>query len=108
MRKPCEIRQRENTGQVGGVGRSGEGLAIDFQIVPTVRKFEVVAYGAPYADVELSVKLVDDRNGVVRAQRVFSARQPLSGSTNEDYVRALDGAFDQIVGELVPWSMRSL
>lgn len=98
----------ENTGGLGGVGRAGDGLAIDYQIVSTIRTFEVVAYGAPAANVELSVKVLNDRNGVVRAQRVFTGAAPLVGAGNEAYVQALEAALNGIIVELVPWVMRTI
>lgn len=100
------IQAFEDTEQLGGVGRSGEGLAIDYQVVPTIRTFEVAVYGAPIATVELSVKVINDRNGVVVAQRVFTGQAALNGTENEDYIRALDAAFENVIGEAVPWVMQ--
>ncbi|WP_099866678.1 ABC-type transport auxiliary lipoprotein family protein [Pararhizobium haloflavum] len=101
------IEAFENTGEVGGVGRSGEGLAIDFQVVPTIRTFEVVSYQG-VANIELSVKIINDRNGVVVAQRVFTGSAALNGTENEAYVRALDNAFTGVVAEIVPWVMGTI
>jgi cholesterol transport system auxiliary component len=98
----------ENTGQVRGVGQPGEGLAIDFQVVTTVRSFEVIAYGTPTAVVELSVRMLDDRNGNVRAQRVFRATSVLTSTENEGYVQALDRAFSQVTGEIVGWALAAI
>src|SRR5690606_32787048 len=92
------------TGRLGGVGKPGEGLAIDYQVVTEIRAFEVRLDGAPRAEVALYVKLLNDRNGVVRAARGFSASAPLGhGAGNDAYVAALDRAFAEVVRELVPW-----
>lgn len=99
----------ENTGRVRGVGIPGQGLAIDFQIVTTIRTFEVVAFGAaPQSVVEISARVLDDRTGNVRATRVFRATAPLVGTENEDYIAALDAAFGRVSAELVAWALSSI
>ena len=98
------VEALQATGRLGGVGKPGEGLAIDYQIVTEIRAFEVRLDGAPRAEVTLYVKLLNDRNGVVRAARGFSASAPLGGGAGNDaYIAALDRAFAQVVRELVPW-----
>ncbi len=97
------------SGRLGGVGKPGEGLAIDYQVVTDVRAFEVRVDGTPRASVELYVRVLNDRNGVVRASRSFSTEVPLGGATdNESYVRALDAAFAQLVGDIVPWAIAAM
>lgn len=97
------------TGRLGGVGLPGQGLAIDFQIVSEIRSFEVRMDGRPRAEVSLYIKLVNDRNGTVRAARGFTATAPLaSGSSNAAYISALDRAFAQVQSELVSWVLASL
>ncbi|VVT22948.1 ABC-type transport auxiliary lipoprotein family protein [Rhizobium sp. EC-SD404] len=98
----------ENTGQLGGVGRSGDGLAIDFQLLTNIRSFEVLAYGSPRAAVELSIRLINDRDGTVVAQRVFTGTAPVAGTGNETYVRSLDAAFNSIVPEIISWTMQRI
>lgn len=96
----------ENSNKVGGVGRPGDGLAIDFQIVTTIRAFEVrVENGREQAVVVLSAKLLNDRNGIVADARVFRSADPVKGSGNAAYVRALDHAFEEVLAELVPWAL---
>ncbi|MCO5157123.1 MAG: ABC-type transport auxiliary lipoprotein family protein [Aquamicrobium sp.] len=98
------VEALQATGRLGGVGKPGEGLAIDYQVVTEIRAFEVRLDGAPRAEVALYVKLLNDRNGVVRAARAFSASAPLGGGAGNDaYVAALDRAFAEVVRELVPW-----
>jgi cholesterol transport system auxiliary component len=91
------------SGRYGGVGKPGEGLAIDYQIVTEIRAFEVRIDGSPRADVRLYVKILNDRNGVVRAARSFQAQAPVSGAGNDAYVGALDSAFTQVSREIVSW-----
>lgn len=99
------VQAFENSGQVGGVGRPGDGLAIDFKIITAIRAFEIKADRGERAVVELSVKVLNDRNGVVVATRVFSASTPVTGSGNAAYVQSLDRAFETVVQDIVSWTL---
>jgi cholesterol transport system auxiliary component len=98
----------ENTGKLSGVGQPGQGLAIDYQVVADIRAFEIDTSGADVANVEISVKILNDRNGSVRAQRVFRASVPVSGQANAQFVTAINRAFAKVGAEIVDWTIRSL
>jgi len=98
----------ENSGRLGGVGKPGQGLAIDYQVVAEIRAFEVSTVGADSANVEIFVKLLNDRNGTVRAQRGFQASVPVSGSGNRNFVEALNAAFAAVGAEIVDWSLQAM
>lgn len=98
----------ENSGRLGGVGKPGQGLAIDYQVVTDIRAFEVTAGSPRLAVVEMSAKLLNDRNGTVRAQSVFKASMTVSGAENRDFVQALDKAFAKVGAEIVDWSLKSM
>lgn len=102
------VQAFENTGRLGGVGKPGEGLAIDYQIVTDIRAFEVQTAGADAAVVEISAKLLNDRNGTVRAQKVFRATVPVGGSGNPAFVKALDAAFAAVSADIVGWTLTSI
>ncbi|MBT1154905.1 membrane integrity-associated transporter subunit PqiC [Aminobacter anthyllidis] len=87
-----------------GVGKPGEGLAIDYQVIVELRSFEIKVGGSERAEVELFVRILNDRNGQVRASRVFTASAPVSGTGNDAYAAALDGAFGQAATEIVKWT----
>src|SRR5690606_27913517 len=87
------VQAFENTGRVGGVGMPGQGLAIDYQVVTDIRTFEVQTSGAATAVVEISAKLLNDRNGTVRTQKVFRATAPVRGTDSTAFVKGLDAAF---------------
>lgn len=94
----------QRSGRYGGVGKPGEGLAIDYQVVVDVRSFEIRVDGADRAEVALYVQLLNDRNGVVRSSRLFNATVPVSGSDNDAFVAALDRAFCIVATEIVNWT----
>ncbi|MGK9050833.1 ABC-type transport auxiliary lipoprotein family protein [Neorhizobium petrolearium] len=98
----------ENSGRLGGVGKPGQGLAIDYQVVTDIRAFEVSAGSPRVATVEISAKLLNDRNGTVRAQGVFKATAQVSGAENRDFIEALDRAFAKVGAEIVDWALKSM
>jgi cholesterol transport system auxiliary component len=102
------VESFENSGRFGGVGKPGEGLAIDFQVVSDIRAFQIEATGGERAYVEISVKLLNDRNGTVRAQKTFTATAPVAGSGNKAFVAALDSAFAKATSEIVSWTLTSV
>ncbi|WP_430681745.1 ABC-type transport auxiliary lipoprotein family protein [Mesorhizobium australafricanum] len=94
----------QRSGSFAGVGKPGEGLAIDYQVIVEVRTFEVRVNGGEHADVDLFVRILNDRNGEVRASKNFTANAPVSGSGNAAYVGALDSAFGQAAKDIVRWT----
>ncbi len=100
------IESFQRSGRITGVGRPGEGLAIDYQIITDIRAFEIQANGAERAHVAISVRLLNDRNGIVRRQRAFEAEVPVTGRGNDAYVRALDTAFRDVARDIVNWTLK--
>lgn len=102
------VQAFENSGKLGGVGKPGQGLAIDDQLVSDIRAFEISTGSSRQAIVEISVKILNDRNGTVKAQKVFRATQPLSGSENRAFISALDRAFANVTTQIVDWTLATL
>jgi cholesterol transport system auxiliary component len=98
------IEAFERSGRFGGIGRPGEGLAIDYQIITDIRAFGVQD---GVAQIEIAAKLLNDRNGVVRGSKVFTA-SVRAGTGPDALVSALDQAFAEVASELVTWAGRSL
>jgi cholesterol transport system auxiliary component len=94
----------QRSGAFGGVGKPGEGLAIDYQVVAEIRAFEVKVGSGGSAHVELFVRLLNDRNGQVRASKLFSASTPVRGADNQAYRDAMDAAFGTVAAEIVTWT----
>ncbi|MEF2072756.1 ABC-type transport auxiliary lipoprotein family protein [Consotaella aegiceratis] len=95
----------ENSGRVGAVGVPGQGLAIDYQIVMELRRFEIAVWQGNQAVIEISVKALNDRDGQVRASRVFQTSEPVQGGSNEERIAAMDRAFDRISHQIVDWAL---
>jgi cholesterol transport system auxiliary component len=98
----------QKSGKFGGVGRPGEGLAIDYQVSIDIRAFEIRAEGGQSAHVEFFVRILNDRNGVVRASRGFEAAAPVEGTGNDAFVAALDRAFADVTASLVNWTLSAI
>ncbi|PCJ94385.1 MAG: ABC transporter [Hyphomicrobiales bacterium] len=97
----------ESTGRAKAIGKPGDGLVIDYQILSSLRAFEFDGL-LQTAKVAISIKIVDDRSGSVVASKEFSA-DAISASQNvEDVVFALDEAMDDVIIDIVRWSLRRL
>jgi len=98
------VEAYQRSGSLAGVGRPGEGLAIDYQVIVDIRSFEVqVGSGSAY--VQLFVRVLDDRTGQVRASRDFSATATVTGSGDVAFVAALNQAFNAAASDIVDWSL---
>jgi len=100
------VQAFEDSDRLGGVGKPGDGIAVDYLLSSTVRAFEIETGGAAAARVEISVRLIDDRNGVIKAQQVFRATWPVSGSSAEAFISALDRAHAAVIREIVAWTLQ--
>ncbi|WP_246259448.1 MULTISPECIES: ABC-type transport auxiliary lipoprotein family protein [Chelativorans] len=97
------VEAYQKSGSFAGVGRPGEGLAIDYQVIVDIRTFEVQV-GNGLAQVQLFVRVLDDRTGQVRASRDFTTSAPVVGSGDVAFVAALNQAFNAATREIVDWS----
>jgi len=93
----------ENTGATKATAKPGDGLVIDFQLVSDIRKFEIFD---DTATIEISIKLLTDRSGLVRQTRIFEASTIASGSTPADYVDAFNESFERVARDIVRWVIR--
>lgn len=98
------IQTFEKSGRFGGVGRPGEGLAIDYQVITEIRAFGIED---GVAVVEIGAKLLNDRNGVVRSSKTFEASVRAGAGANA-FVEALDQAFSGVAADLVAWAGKNI
>ena len=69
----------QKSGRFGGVGKPGEGLAIDYQVIVDIRAFEVSVEAGNAADIELFVRCSMTATAQVKASRTFEASAPVGG-----------------------------
>lgn len=99
----------DNTGRFAGIGRPGDGLSINYQILTNIRLFDIdVTNGQKTAKVEISAKIMDDKTGNIRASRVFSSQQAVLGTNNAEYAKALNATFEKLTIDIVNWTISSL
>ncbi|WP_421722986.1 ABC-type transport auxiliary lipoprotein family protein [Bauldia sp.] len=101
------IEAFEKSKRAKAVGRPGEGLSIDYQILTTVRAFEFrpEGDGGGYAHIEVSAKIMDDRNGRIVAVKTLTGGAPVVGDTAESVVAGVDAALSEVLVELVRWTL---
>jgi cholesterol transport system auxiliary component len=92
-----------NSEKFRAVGKPGDGLLIDYQLIIDLRAFELRTKGNGLeAYGEMSVKLVNDRNGRVTSSRVFEASRA-AVSTGSEAIEALDDVFDRLALDMTAW-----
>ena len=98
------IEAFEKTKQARAVGRPGEGLSIDYQLLTDIRTFGYDATTG-IAVVEISARMMNDRNGRVVAFRVFRGEAPVAADSAPAVVAGLNSALDDVLRQLVGWSL---
>jgi cholesterol transport system auxiliary component len=102
------VETLQNTNRLRGVGVPGDGLLIDYQLQTEIRAFELRIDGTDRGLVEISARVVNDRNGRTVATRVFRAEVP-SGSTSVDKaVEAMNAAADRVFAEMAAWTLQNV
>jgi cholesterol transport system auxiliary component len=94
----------EKSGRVRAVGRPGEGLSIDYALLMDIRAFEFEA-DTFQAEVEIAVRVMNDRNGDILGTRTFTAHAPVAADSPDAVVAAISAAFDEVVIDIVDWSL---
>ena len=103
------IEAFEQSKRARAVGRPGEGLSIDYQLLIDIRTFEYnTSTDQGFARIEISAKILNDRNGRVVATRVLSAETPVTDDGAEGVVAALDATLGQVLVDLVRWTVEKV
>ena len=98
------VQAFENANRLRSVGRPGERLAADYQLLTDVRAFQMSVSGENVAEVEIAAKIVSERSGRIVAARVFRVRVPVGAGGAGPAVAAIDQAFGRMVTEMVLWA----
>ena len=100
------IQTFEASRRARAVGRPGEGLSIDYQLLTEARAFQFdTGNGERMARVEIYAKILNDRNGRVVAAKLFSAAVPVEADSAAAVVASLDAALNQVLVDLVQWTL---
>jgi cholesterol transport system auxiliary component len=100
------IQSFENAQRIAAVGRPGDRLVPAVQLNSDIRRFGIEERSGE-AVIEMSVKIVDDHTGKIRAGEVFSARVPApNGTSAAGASAALDLAAQALMRDVVAWVSR--
>lgn len=100
------IQSFENAHRIAAVGRPGDRLVPAVQLNSDIRRFGVDERSGE-AVIEMSVKIVDDRSGKIRAGEIFTTRVPApNGTTAAGASAALDLAAQALMRNVVAWVSR--
>jgi cholesterol transport system auxiliary component len=100
------VQSFENANRLRGVGRPGEKVNPDYQLVTDIRGFHLSLAGGPVAEVELSVKIVADRAGRVVAAKIFRTSIPAGSTDGAVAATAIHEAFQRTATDIVLWASR--
>ena len=96
------INTFENASQLRGVSRPNSGAVADAQLISELRRFEIATPGNE-AVVEISAKIVSERNGRIVNGRIFRGRVAAGAMDAANAVRALDEALSVVMLDIVRW-----
>lgn len=101
------IQSFENAGFLGAVNRPGDGTTPDYQVLIDIRNFQATLTGKALAEVELTVKVMDDNGKVVNA-KIFRDSQSIDPANNDAAIAAMNTAFGKVVTEIVEWTSNTI
>lgn len=102
------VQTFENSHRVRSVAKPGDGVVVDYKIVTSIRAFELSDEAGASAHVALSVKIINDRNGRVRASKQFNATSPANLSNSQKGVEAIDRAMDVVLRDILVWVLDTI
>lgn len=97
------LRTFENSGRLRAVGRPGDRITSDYQLLIDVRAFQLTVVPSPIGEVEIAAKIVSDRDGRIVAGRVFRATTPAAATDGPAAVAAIEASFQEVAVQLVRW-----
>lgn len=106
------VESFENTKKVSSVSAQRIGLASDFLLFTDLREFQAAttpAEGDPVlVNVQLNLKVVEERAGLIIASANFSAELAAAGEDPASVVAAFDEALGAVLKDSVEWAVRTI
>jgi cholesterol transport system auxiliary component len=102
------VQSFENAGRLGSVGRPGERLASDYQLVLDIRTFYLNIEAGNLVEIEISVKLMNDKTGRILAAEIFGGQVPASGATSAQAIPAIEAALGGVLTNIVNWTVKKV
>ncbi|WP_259345154.1 ABC-type transport auxiliary lipoprotein family protein [Candidatus Liberibacter sp.] len=101
------IASFENDGRLLAISKPSQGMIADYQISSTIRSFEIDLLRNK-AVIDISVKLIGFRNGIVKAQKIFHIEEQLEKDNKMYFIKSLNLGFARISSEIIKWTLLSL
>ncbi|WP_316860070.1 ABC-type transport auxiliary lipoprotein family protein [uncultured Cohaesibacter sp.] len=102
------IQTFENSNRIRSVVKPGDGVSVDYKLATSIRAFELIDDDQTVAKVSLSIKLINDRTGRVRASRQFQAVVPANIQSTAKAVHALDVALNSVLHDILAWVVKTI
>jgi len=101
------LRAFDDSGRVAGVGRRGEGVGADYELLLDLRRFEAEYDGGsvPNVRIALGARLVRNDDDRVVASRVFEADVPAGGTAMPEVQRAFSQGLGTVSTQLIGWTL---
>ncbi|MGN6520922.1 MAG: ABC-type transport auxiliary lipoprotein family protein [Dokdonella sp.] len=106
MLRNLVVQAFENTQRITGVGSSASGLRADYALGIALHDFQLEIDGGTRAVIRLQARLLDYTTNRVLAAQAFSAQAPARGSDAAAAFAAFESALNQLLPELVEWTLR--
>lgn len=97
------IETFENGRLLKAVGRPDGKIVARYSLNAEIRRFDIDVQ-TNQAVIELSVKIIDDTSGRIRAARIFTGRAAGSAANGKVAATALDSVLDVILRGVVAWA----
>jgi cholesterol transport system auxiliary component len=101
------IRGFENTGKIRAVGRPGEGMLSEYQLLLDIRAFDYVGETSE-ASVVISARIMNDRSGRIVSTSIFRASTLAGSDKPADVVAAFNTAFGEVSRKIVNWTLKKI
>ncbi|MEO5807276.1 ABC-type transport auxiliary lipoprotein family protein [Devosia sp.] len=89
------------------IGRPDDQLRVDVTLATELRAFEIDVAGGNLATVTISAKLVDERRGMIFANKEFTASQPAATDPTVQAINGLDGALKSVMEQILQWTAQT-
>jgi len=103
------VQAFEDSGRITAVARANTGIHTDYRLITELRRFEADYHTAkqPFATVEISAKLINQRNQRIIAARSILVSEMAAGTDSASVVSAFEIVLSQAVSTLVGWTLHS-
>lgn len=108
MLRALLLQAFQSTNRIAGVGALTSGIHGDFLLAIDLYDFQTqYVDGSPRATIRLNAKLIDQSLNRVTAARTFDGGAPVAGATAADASAAFEQALDELLPQIVAWSLDS-